>query len=160
FGPSAPLGISASAGRLVSVTPTAARTAKQRAVRVASSGVLASRPGVLTPRLSSSVPPDPSGGHSVHLVQSAGQTYAVVQDDDTVIKRYPVPGCAYSVVESGQWILVTMCGADPTLDDGYGTVINLDTDERIRVPETVALYGDSVAYLKHTGEIRLRDFVT
>jgi hypothetical protein len=165
FGFSPPYGIDASGGRLVSVLPTKENTSTERLVTASGddSTVTVSRAETLTETSRSQTPPDPSGGHSARLECRSYDCEVIVQDGDVVVARYDVPWLAYKVTESGQYLLVTVTSdtdTNGTLDDGFGIVIDTDTGERYRVPETTALYAHSVAYFKRSGEVRVRDVLT
>lgn len=165
FGASAPLGIEASAGRLLTKLPTRAGTTVERPVAASEDDTRLSAGGVatLTPTSTDSDPPVSSGGHSARLECRGSTCTAVVQDGADVIARYDVPRLAYRVALSGQWLLVAVTSDTETAgvpDDGYTIVIDLDSGDRIRLPQTTALSGSRVAYLLRSGEVDVRDVAT
>jgi hypothetical protein len=154
FGPGAPLGIEASAGRLVTVTPRKARTAEGRAVLsdAEAESLTTGASSTLTAKLPDATPPELSGGHSAYLTGEGDARVAVVQDGPTEIARHAVPPSAHAVRLSGHRLLVAA--------DGASVVIDLDTGGRTAVPYTRAIFGEAIAYLLPTGEIRRRDLRT
>lgn len=165
FGATAPLGIEASSGRLLAALPTSAHTSTQRSVNASpdDTTVAASAPSTLVASSTNSLPPESSGGHSVRIERKKSGCSVVVQDATTVITRFDVECLAYSAIESGPYLLVTYTSVTDTHgvpDDGYGVVINLNTGEQLRVPETTALSGDLIAYFLRSGEIHVRNIVT
>lgn len=165
FGASAPLGIEASAGRLLTRLPTRAGTTVERPVAASADDTRLAAGGAatLTPTSSDSDPPVSSGGHSARLECRHLTCAAVVQDGGDVIATYDVPRLAYDVALSGRWLLVAVTSdteTDGVPDDGYSIVIDLDSGKRALVPETTALSGDRVAYLLRDGAIVVSDLTS
>jgi hypothetical protein len=159
FGGAAPLGITASAGRLVTVSAAdTARPARQRLVNVSGTTLSVGSATTLVRRLDGGVSPDSSGGHSVYLDRHKHGTDLVVQDGATVTARYEVDARSFRVTESGQRVLVEY-SAGSEANDG-AEVIDLATGVRTEVPARSTIWGTQVTYVKASGEVRLRDVVS
>jgi hypothetical protein len=153
FGPAAPLGIDASAGRIVSVLPDGKHSPAQQQ-RISSDTtndhVVPSRPSRLVNHSLDSAPPAASGGHSAYLTRPTNDSCAlVVLDGTTVVTSYPVPVTCYHVTLSGEFALVSY--ESQYIDDTHrnppgALLIDLDTGDRTIEPETEALSGDLLAY--------------
>lgn len=167
FGPTAPLSIEASAGRIISVLPDGGRApADQRRVTSnrADSRLTASRSTPLVHRLIASVAPASSGAETAYLRRLAdGSCELDVLTGGTVVGRYPVPVTCFHVTLSGNLALVTY--DQQYVDDGVpdkppgSVLVNLVTGSSTKEPETEALSGDLLAYFGN-GDINIKDIAT
>jgi hypothetical protein len=166
FGRAAPLGIDASAGRVVSVLPDGQNSpAQQQRISsdAANAHVVSSHPSRLVSHSLDSAPPAASGGHSGYLTRRTNDSCAlVVLDGTTVVATYPAPVTCYHVTLSGGLALVSYTSRfiDDTHRNPPGSLlIDLDTGGRTIEPETEALSGDQLAYFAH-GDVVVKNLAS
>ncbi|HTW18738.1 MAG TPA: FlgD immunoglobulin-like domain containing protein [Mycobacteriales bacterium] len=152
FGPSDPLGIDASAGRIVSVVDAStAHPAQQRGLTATDASVTAaSHSSVLIPRTWAGMTPDSAGGNTAYIKETGTGAVAVVLDGSAVVATYDVPDSAYDATISGRWLLVPYF-VDHDHATAGAVAINLDTGASTAVPESEALYGDTEYFIGNGG---------
>jgi hypothetical protein len=152
FGPTAPLGLDASAGRILSVVDLTKTHPVEQTDVVATGNQLhaAASSTQLIDRTSGDSFPEPTGGNTAYLAWTGTGTQAVVLDGSTEVGRYSVRSGAYAVTMSGNWLLLPYAADIDTPKNG-AIVLNLDTGAITSVPESRAIYGDTEYYVGNGG---------
>jgi hypothetical protein len=162
FGPTAPLGIDASAGRILTVIGNStSHPVDQTQLRAVAQKVRASRHhATLIKSTAVDADPDPSGGNTAYLerISTGTGARAVVLNGTEVVGSYAVPGSAFRATLSGNLLLVPFY-ADAATPKGGADLININTGVITPEPESAALYGGTESYLAADG-VRQRDLAT
>lgn len=122
--------------------------------------VQAGTPGTAAPQLIG------SGTLSVGRAYVSGKQFATVLDGTKEIARHAIPDDSTLALSGRRLLVSTPCpvnacdtdGAEP--QDATASVIDLNGGSSTKVPYTTALFGDRVAYVLPSGEVRYRQVST